>query len=368
MRLLAVADRIDQTIFEIRLGLPLRTLAAERGWTLRCAAALEVGAEMLAQADVLVLQRGVNARALSLMQAMRRSGGHVVYEIDDLLTEPAPHLGGVARALRNVAAVKACLAAADVTSVSTPRLADALRPLTSRVHVVPNHACPQAPRAVAAPAGAALTLFFAASDRVAAEPLLPALRRLLDEAPDRLRLVAVGPAAEPLQAAGLPVQAQGLMARADFLAFATSLPGAVAVIPLGGTPFEACKSAIKYFDYAACGIATVCSAVPPYADVITDGVTGRLVGDTPADWERALRELLQAPGLAQRWAGAAQADVAGRFTLAHTVQAWAALLGGLGPRRHLPPPAPWWQGAFHALRALQRWNRTRLARRKARGG
>lgn len=368
MRVLAVADRVDLPIFEIRLGLPLQTLVAERGWTLHCAALLDVTPGMLAQADVLVLQRGVTARALSLMRAMRRSGGHVVYEIDDLLTEPAPHLGGVERLLRQVATVKACLAAADVASVSTARLAMALQPLAPRVHLVPNHACPRPPQAVTAREGTALTLFFAASDHVAAEPLMPALRRLLDEAPDRLRLVAVGPAAQPLQAAGLPVLAQGLMARQEFLAFAAALPGAVAVIPLGRTPFEACKSAVKYFDYAACGIATVCSAVPPYADVVSDGVTGRLVADTPGDWERALRELLHAPELAQRWARAAQADVARRFTLAHTVQAWATLLDRLGPRRHAPPPPPWWQGGLQALRAVQHWNRARLARRQARGG
>lgn len=368
MRLLVVADRIDQTIFEIRLGLPLRTLAAERGLSLRCATLLDCDDTLLDDADVLVLQRGVTSRAQALLQAMRRSGGHSIYEIDDLLTRPALHLMGHERALRQVAAVKRCVAAADVVSASTARLAAELQPLARRVAVLPNHAAPGAPQAGPLVPGAPLTLFFAASDHVACDPLLPALRQVLAERPGGLRLVAVGPAAYPLRDAGLPVEAHALMPRDAFLGFVAALPNPVAVIPLGATPFEACKSAIKFFDYAAAGVPTLCSAVPPYADVVADGVTGRLVGPTEADWRAALLGLLDQPQTAAAWAQQAQADVAARFSLQHTVAAWAALLDSLGPRRHAPPPPPWWSRLKRRVRQAQRWNRARLAARKARKG
>jgi len=367
MKLLAVADRIDSTIAEIRLGLPLRTLAAERGWALRLCSTLEVDDAALAAADVLVVQRAVTRRSLALIEAMRRGGGHAVYEIDDLLTEPAPHLLGYRQALRQVRWVRRGLAAADVVSVSTPRLAQALQPLARQVMVVPNHAWPGAPQAAPWDAQGPLHLLLAASDHVAAGGLLPALQQLLQQRPGRARLVAVGPAAAALAAAGLPAQVLPLMPRPAFMDFVAALPQGVVLMPLGETRFDACKSAIKFFDCAAMGVPALCSNLPPYADVMQDGDNGRLVAPGAEAWLAALTSLVDNPAQAQAWACRAAADVAARHTLGHSCAAWAALFESLGPRRFAAPPAPWWQAAWRGgLRRVQQLNRQRLERRQRR--
>jgi hypothetical protein len=301
---------------------------------------------------------------LALIDAMRRGGGHVVCEFDDLLTEPAPHLLGHAKALQVVGRVKQALAAADVVSASTPRLAQALAPLARRVAVVPNCAWPGAPHARPWQPGGPVHLLLAASDRLAESPLMAALQRLLQQRPGRVQLVAVGHAAAALATAGLPAQVLPLMPRPAFMDFVAALPQGVALIPLGDSRFDACKSAIKFFDYAAIGVPVLCSDVPPYADVITDRHNGRLVPDAADAWLAALLELVDDPAPALAWARQAAADVAAHHSLAHSTAAWAELLRSLGPRRHAARPPPWWQGAWRGgLRRLQRANRDRLARR-----
>jgi glycosyltransferase involved in cell wall biosynthesis len=368
MKLLAVADRIDSTIAEIRLGEPLRALAAQTGWTLALRSSLDVEDTDLQNADVLVLQRGVNRRALGLIERMRASGGHAVYEIDDLLTEPAPHLQNHPQALRNVPWVLRCLAAASAVSASTARLADALRPHATRVQVVPNCgwpgalAVPQAPRDASGP----LQVLLASSDHLAGEALAEALERLAAARPGRVQVVAIGPAALALAGRVLPLRVLPLMPRPDFAAFVAGLPHAVAAIPLGDTRFDACKSAIKYFDYALLGLPVLCSNVPPYSDVVHHGVDGALVGPRADDWYRALLAVVDDPRPAQGWALAAAAQVRAGYSQTQTVAAWRALIDELGPRRApARRPAVWQQWWQATVRRLQRANRARLARRNA---
>lgn len=359
---------MEATIAEIRLGLPLRMLATEPGWSLQLRDLWDVTLDDLAAADVLVLQRPVSPRALTLLRRMQAGGGRVICEIDDLLTEPAEHLLGAAQARGLVSLVQRALAAADLVSASTPRLAQALRAAARQVTVVPNGAWPEPlPLPAAHTPGLPVHVLLASSDRLATSALTQGLVQLMAARPDRVELVAVGPAVELAERTGLPVRALPLMPRAEFVRFAAALPNALGVIPLGTTRFDACKSAIKWFDYAMAGVPTLCSAVPPYSDVVDDGRSGRLVADSPSAWQQALCEAVDEPGRAAGWAAAARTEVLARHTLAVTVAAWSAGLLMLGPRL-VParPAAPWLQAWDTAARRLHHWNRLRKLSRTTR--
>ena len=377
MKILALAGDIDALIADIRLRTPLQALATRHGWSLRLRSLHDCTRAELADCDVLVMQRPTSTRALRMQQAVRVRGAAVVVEIDDLLTAVPAHISNYEAVRAAQGPLRACLAEADGVVVSTARLgAELAGELGLREpSVVPNCALPlgDAPLPQSKD-DAPVTLLFASMDRLAAEFLMPALAALQGPA---LRLCAIGPAGEAFAAAGLPVERHAVMPRTDFLAFARGLTNPLAVIPLEDSRFAACKSPIKWFDYGEAGIPVLCSRVSPYVDAVADGVTGRLVDNTPAAWQAALAEAVADAPWRDRVAQAARAVVRERHTLAYSVDAWeAALRKALQARAAAPQPvrSPLWYlrdrveaGFEGAVLWLRQVNRQRLARRKSAG-
>ena len=375
MRLLAVAGDIQALIAEIRLFTPLMALSQRTGWPLQLRSFHDCTRADLAAADVLIVQRGASRRAWNLQQTMRQGGGAVIYEIDDLLTEIAPHISQYSAVQAQQTWLLRCLGAADLVSVSTARLGAELGPLARAVAVVPNYALALGNAALPEPDPTRpVSLLFASSDHLDTPFIYAAVHAV---AGPQVTVVVVGPPAAAFEAAGITVNRQPLMPRARFIEFARSLPNPLAVIPLEDTRFAACKSAIKWFDYAEAGIATLCSRVSPYADVVDDGVTGRLVANDAAAWQAALAAAIADAGWRGRVAVAARAAVRQRHMLETTVEAWRLAL--LAARQHslahpVPEPSLGWRlrqplaAAFErALMGLRRVNRVRLARRQQRG-
>lgn len=370
MKLLALAGDIDAVIAQIRLVTPLKALCQKQGWTLVLKSFHDCSQQDLARADVLVVQRAASSRMLRLQQRMQQLGGAVVYDIDDLLTDVPAHISNQDAVRQRVQLLRRCMTVADIVTVSTKRLGHELGLVQAQV--VPNHALAASHASVPAhQIGTPVTLLFASSDHLATDFIYPAVRAL-----HGARVVVVGPPATDFQRAGIAVQAQPLMARADFVAFARSLPNVVAVIPLEDSRFAACKSAVKWFDYAAAGIPTLCSAVSPYLEVVDDGVTGALVANEPKAWQSALQQAIDDVNGRQRMATAAQAHVVAHHSLQHTVDAWQqAVLAARQARDAAPPQALGpgakvqgaWTSAIDAMTLrLRALNRARLAKRSGR--
>jgi tetratricopeptide (TPR) repeat protein len=86
----------------------------------------------------------------------------------------------------------------------------------------------------------------------------------------------------------------------DYLRFVASLD--VGLCPNLSTDFNACRSDIKWAEYSAHGVATVCSDIPPYADV-RHGETGLRFADLPglaACLDQVLTDAPLRRGLARR--------------------------------------------------------------------
>jgi hypothetical protein len=373
-RVLVLAADPSSAITEIRLTAPLAPLVASGRIQLRVRPWHEGQPADLDDCDTVIGQRPLTARHLKLLQAAHARGAAVVVEIDDLLTQPAPHLQQHATLQRQAPWVERALDEADHISVSTPRLGQALARPGRRIHLVPNHAAPQARRPAPAPTvpGTPGCVLLAASDAVAAGPAFEALRRLQAARGPQLRIVAVGPVADSAAAAGLQVEAHPVLPRDRFLALAAALPRAVAVIPLDDSAFSACKSAVKWFDFAAVGLATLMADRPPYSDVVAHGQTGWLLPDDATAWADALALALDDEAARERVANAAEQVVLERHALTGSTAAWQALLDEVDTARaERPQPrrAPAWHqrllAPWQALAmALRRANRARLARRQ----
>lgn len=380
VRVLAVAADPASTITEIRLSTPLAPLVAEGRIVLRLLPWHAVGPADLDGAEVLVAQRPLTARHLRLLRAAHERGLAVIVEIDDLLTQPAPHLLSQAVLQRQAPWVEQALDEADWISVSTERLGRALGAPGRRCAVVPNHAAPglgPAPGADGAGGAAGpASVLMAASDAVAAGPAFEALRQLQAERGRGLRIVAVGPVADSARAAGLVLEAHGVMPRERFLALAGSLRDAVAVIPIDDSAFSAGKSAVKWFDFAAAGLPTLMSDRPPYADVVQHDQTGWLVADDAAAWRQALARALDDRALRAHVAAQARQRVLERHSLGHSTAAWRALIEQAAAARaagRVRQRRPAWHARWTVpleawLAGLRRANRERLARRRQGSG
>ena len=373
LRVLAVSADPDSTITRVRVTRPISDLLAGQGGELRLRSLHDTPLAELEWCNVLVVQRGMARRHLDLMKTAASMGRAVVYEMDDLLTEPAVHLQH-AQALQGGAIwVRKSLELADVVTLSTERLRTLLGLAVERCVLVPNAAFDgpvPTSQAWSPSPSAGVTLLVAASDRVAGAAAWEALRTLTRAAGDAVTVLAVGPVAEDLSQAGVHCRGLPLMPREAFVHWAATQPNAVAVIPLDDSRFSAGKSAIKWFDYAVAGVPTLASDVPPYSDVIEHGRTGWLVGPGVDAWQQALHVVLDDVSARSRVAAAACAQVQANHHAGLTRQAWdqalhlamarAAGRGRAPNHRRLPPLRYALQDVVLSLR---RWNRERLARR-----
>ncbi len=370
-----MAADIDALIADIRLRTPLSALAAQTGWRLVLRSLHDCTQADLADADVLIVQRGLSRRAARLMRRARAAGAAAIYEIDDLLTALPAHVSNHAAVQARQTELRHCLAQADLVTVSTHRLGQALG--CPRWACVPNSAVSAiaGPLPVQDPGSGAVSLVFASMEHLASDFIFPALQGLQQQHPGAAQIVVFGPPAAAFVRAGLQVRAMPLMPRAQFIDNVRSLPNPLAVIPLEDSPFAACKSAIKWFEYGQAGVPSLCSDVPPYADVVQTGQTGGLVANTVAAWQEALTAAVLAPAWRASVAAQARQVVQREHTLQHSVKAWHdAVQTALVQRQRLPPAAV--SGLVRcadvalgrsedALLRLRRLNRQRLARRKA---
>ncbi|MGY0197717.1 glycosyltransferase family protein [Leptothrix sp. BB-4] len=375
MRLLALAADPGSTLTQVRVSGPLAGGRQAPGVELRLSPLHDTPFAALRQADVVIVERGMSRRHLDLMTAAAASGCAVIYEIDDLLVEPARHLQH-ADALRRAACwVRASLDAADVVTVSTERLGDLLGLAPDRRVVVPNAAY-DGPINAPLPGRQTgpVSLLVAASDRVAGDTAWQALRALQRDRGDAVSVLAVGPVGDDLEQAGVVCRRLPNMTRAAFVQWAASQPNPVAVIPLDDSRFSAGKSAIKWFDYAVAGVPTMASDVPPYRDVMENGHTGWLVGPTQADWQQALARVLADADERDRVAAAARQQVLTHHHVGITRQAWDQAVR-LALARAAARRGTSRQTALTSMRqslqdlglSVRRWNRERLARRKSTG-
>lgn len=381
LRVLAMSHDPSSAISRIRLGDSLGRLQAAGQIQQRFRLFDDWGHADLAWCDVLVLQRPLGAAQQRLMSLSHQRGVPVLVELDDLLFEPAAHLMHRPQLLAARPRLLAMLAAAQRIAVSTAplagavaaALADAATPGLAPVPIdcVPNTATAWPGRPARHDDQAVVTLWLSGSDVQQLGALGDALQTLQADAQraGRWRLCAVGPIADALAPLGIPHQRLGLLPPGGFLDTLAASSNPVGLIPLDDSAFSRCKSAVKFFDLALAGIPCLCAERPPYADVVRNGHTGWLCGDTPADWTPALRTLIDSAAQRQAMADAARQAVMAHHPPGGSDALWLASLRGAagaapGVRRPLRV-AERMADLLHApVRRLQALNRTRLARRR----
>ncbi len=103
----------------------------------------------------------------------------------------------------------------------------------------------------------------------------------------------------------------------------------IAISPLKATPFNNCKSDVKFLDYAALGVPAVLSDSPAYSSSVQQMQNGWLVANSTDAWEHALETLIGDASLRYKLATGASQYLYTERILAHRAADWVSLLKSL---------------------------------------
>ena len=310
--------------------------------------------EAVKQADVVVLQRDFCREVTAYTQIItvaRSLHKPVILDLDDLFFElPEAHHCRV-RGFYTDALLPIYLALidADLVTVSTAPLRETLLPYNPNIRVISNYLedalwklkDPQPP--AADPGKIVIGYMGTESHRPDLQTILPALLELEHKYPGRIayRFWGMEPPAELATRSQVEWPSKLTTKYADFVEYFQSQSADIVISPLADNLFNACKSAIKYLEYTAIGIAGVYSRVAPYQDIIREGEDG-LLASSAEEWVSALSALIESPELRARLITNAQANIAENWMLSKNVYKHReiyeqALAGYQGRTRSVPP-------------------------------
>ena len=276
--------------------------------------------------DVLIIWRaGWTDVLAAFVSAARQAGARIVFDIDDLMIDPALATTEIIDGIRSqnlteaqvqalYARVQRTMLAADYCTASTFELAGHIRRYGKTCFVLPNGFDAKtlqlsrmaARRRLAAHPDGLLRIGYAAGSRTHQRDfaqIAPVLPRVLRAHPTCRLVLFRTPHAKLIDLGDFP-ELERLSGQIEWrdLVGLEELPREIArfdvnLAPLQpDNPFCAAKSELKYFEAALAGVCTVASPVGPYVHAIRHGSNGFLA-ETHAQWETTLSVLLGDPAL-----------------------------------------------------------------------
>lgn len=283
-------------------------LALQRRGLVRFRMALEIyPLPSLQVVDAAIFCRNMEPRYQALDQVLER-GIPCIYDLDDNFFEIPEDIPEEVyrRSEKHVEQLSRYIRSAHLVRVYSPVLYEQLQPLTERVELVKapldwdviDHQ-PEKPGEKSA--NRRVRIIYATSRRSdhLYQIFAPALQRLLAEFPEQVEMCFWG--IRPPEFAGLPqVQCRPYQVNYDHFMRQFARAGfEIGLAPLPDEIFYRSKTENKFREYAACGIAGIYSKVDVYERVVTHGLEGLLVENSPEAWYASLKRLVEDPAL--RW-------------------------------------------------------------------
>jgi hypothetical protein len=158
------------------------------------------------------------------------------------------------------------------------------------------------------------------------ESVVPVLHKIIQRYGEQVELAFYGCEPPPAllelqQVTWIPLQLPNYY---EFVTFFRGQHADIFIAPLVGSSFNQSKSAIKFLEYSALGVAGVYSRVAPYEAVVTDGEDGFLCRGDVA-WLEALIRLIEDPLLRRTMGERARETLHEQWVLSHRAVDWRTL-------------------------------------------
>jgi len=271
-----------------------------------------------------------------LLERIHQAGARFVYALDDSFFDLArenkgwPHPG-------LLPIIEFCLRQAHAVIVTTPVLKARLDSYNPNILILP-HALDERllVRRFASPGEHLLTIGYMGTPTHDndLQLVLPAIRNVCRHHTGRVQFQIIGAVRNEgtkKLLADLPIHYIPLDPRETeyplfMLWFSANTRWDIAIAPLRDTPFNQCKSDIKFLDYAAIGAAGIFSRCPAYSTSVQHQENGWLAANSPEAWEEALETLIVDPNL--RWQLSSQANsyLYTERTLAQRAPDWVTIV------------------------------------------
>ncbi len=335
VRIVAYVPNKDLSLYDIRIKNPLDNWRDRYNGCVRYRGYNEIRLDDLYWGDIFVFQRSGGEYVLNLMSVLQKHGKKCIFELDDLLIELPDFLAHHKMCSITLATYRQVIAKADLITTTTQRLANKLLEINPEVICVPN--CTESTDfpllKQSSLAIHKVTLVVASSDRVLVDFLAPALLKIQKNFPNDYDIFVIGPPGDYLESFGIKIKRSDLLSHSDFKKLLSGLINPVGLIPLDDSEFSSCKSPIKFFDYTLAGMPVICSAVPPYSDVIINDETGCLVTNDTDSWVEAILKLAGSTELRNQINKNAIEYVKQSFSLNVAGDAWQSVVNKLAITR-----------------------------------
>jgi glycosyltransferase involved in cell wall biosynthesis len=296
---------------------------------------MDIHPEYVSEVDAVILQREFPENLEVYEQILARARAEhkpVIYEIDDLLFElPEDHIDTATHYYSPALfAMLRAVIEADLVTTSTAPLQDYLRAFNPQVELLPNYLDDRlwtlrAETRVKNHNADHVVIGYMGTNTHQADiaTIAPLLGRLLERYGVRLKLRFWGTVPPEALRSHPQVECQPIEMHsyAEFAAYFSQQYCDLFVAPLVDSPFNRCKSAIKFLEYSALGIPGVYSRTTPYQALVREGYNGCLAG-TEQEWENRLNELIQSVELRSRIGKQALQTVQNEWLLSQHANQW----------------------------------------------
>lgn len=301
---------------------------------------VDVELEVIADSDIVIIQRQAARTKLAshIFKLTTRLGKKVIVEMDDLLINtPESHVH--AKCLEDIReGIIESMNRADAVTCSTALLRRELSQHAGRVFVLPNLIDTDIwskGKLREDPGNDRVTIAYAGTpthfDDL--EMITPAIKVILNRFGDRVTFRFWGCITEELLSMKGVEFAEELIP--DYRSYANTLAASdinIAICPLEENSFNACKSNIKFLEFAACGIPGVFSHIQPYSSSVKHLETGLLADNSTESWSSSLDLLITNHALRAEIAKNAYKKVLKDHILEPNLYRWETVLNQVAGR------------------------------------